>query len=69
MANWTTAYGAINEINLNLAALGGVGDATAADKTRWEGELKFLRALYYFDLVKSYAYIPTYVVAARTRVV
>jgi starch-binding outer membrane protein, SusD/RagB family len=67
MANWTAAYGAINEINLNLAAIGGVGDASAADKTRWEGELKFLRALYYFDLVKCYAYIPTYVVAAQDR--
>jgi hypothetical protein len=62
MNNWATAYGVINEINLTLAAVPGIGDATAADRQRWEGELKFLRALYYFDLVKNYSYIPTYVV-------
>ena len=55
---WTGSYGGINEINLTLAAIPGVGNATAADKARWEGELKFLRALYLFDLVKNYAYIP-----------
>jgi starch-binding outer membrane protein, SusD/RagB family len=65
MDNWTTAYGAINEINLVLGAIPNIGDATAADKTRWEGELKFLRALYYFDLAKNYAYVPTYVVASQ----
>ncbi len=67
MANWGTCYGAINEINLTLAAIPNVGDATAADKTRWEGEFKFLRALYYFDLVKNYAYIPTFVVAGQDK--
>jgi len=67
MNNWATAYGAINEINLTLDALGGIGDATGADKARWEGEFKFLRALYYFDLVKNYSYIPTYVVAGQDR--
>jgi len=67
MANWATSYGAVNEINLILAAIPGIGDATAADKARWEGELRFLRALYYFDLVKSYAYIPTYIVAAQNQ--
>jgi hypothetical protein len=65
MANWGTAYGAINEINLILDAIPNIGDA--ADKIRWEGELKFLRALYYFDLVKNYAYIPTYVVPAQDK--
>lgn len=64
---WGGSYGAINEINLTLAAAPAVGDATAADKTRWEGEFKFLRALYYFDLVKNYSYIPTYTVPAQDR--
>jgi len=67
MANWVTAYGAVNEINLILAAIPSVPDATAADKTRWEGELKFLRALYFFDLVKNYAYIPTFVVPGQDK--
>jgi starch-binding outer membrane protein, SusD/RagB family len=67
MANWTTAYGAINEINLILDAMPSIGEATSTDKNRWEGELKFLRALYYFDLAKNYAYIPTYIVDAQNR--
>lgn len=67
MANWTTAYGAINEINLILDAVPSVSEATSTDKLRWEGELKFLRALYYFDLAKNYAYIPTFVVPLQNR--
>lgn len=57
---WENSYAAINEANLVLDQVGrGVQGATAAQLTRWEGEAKFLRALYYFDLVKAYAYIPT----------
>lgn len=67
MANWGVAYNAINEINLNLKAIPALSDATDAEKKRWVGELSFLRALYYFDLVKNYAYIPTFVVDAQNR--
>jgi hypothetical protein len=67
LAHWTTSYGVINEININLATIPNIGDATAADKARYEGEQKFLRALYYFDLVKSYSYIPTFVVDNQNR--
>lgn len=67
MANWQTSYNAINEINLNLKAIPNIADATEAEKRRWIGELSFLRALYYFDLVKNYAYIPTFVVASQNR--
>ena len=64
---WNGSYGAINEINLTLAAFPAIGDATAAEKTRWEGELKFLRAFYLFDLVKNYAYIPTYIASGQDK--
>ncbi len=67
MANWSTSYGAVNECNLTLEAIPGVKDGTAADKARWEGEIRFLRALYFFDLVKNYAYIPTYVVTVQDK--
>lgn len=63
--NWGSSYSAINEINLTLAAVPNLG--SAAQKARWEGELRFLRALYYFDLVKNYAYIPTFVVNSQDR--
>jgi starch-binding outer membrane protein, SusD/RagB family len=56
---WQNSYTAINEINLILDGLSAVEGASDAQKARWEGEAKFLRALYYFDLVKVYSYIPT----------
>jgi hypothetical protein len=56
---WQNSYYAINEANLILAALDKVEGASAAQIARWEGEAKFLRGLYYFDLVKVYSYIPT----------
>jgi hypothetical protein len=61
---WSAAYIAINRINIVLEALPNIGDASDAQKTLWEGELKFLRALYHFDLVRTYAYIPGAVVAS-----
>ncbi len=67
MANWATAYLALNEINLILEALPNITDATDAEKKIYEGELKFLRALYHFDLVKNYAYIPTAMVPSQDR--
>jgi hypothetical protein len=64
---WQLSYEAINDINLILAAAPGIPDASGADKIRWEGELRFLRALYLFDLVKNYAYIPTYIAPGQDR--
>ena len=64
-ALWSGSYGGINEINLTLAAAPTIASATPATKARWEGELKFLRSLLMFDLVKNYAYIPTYTVPAQ----
>lgn len=66
-ALWTGSYAAINEINLILGAAPAAKGATPADQTRWEGELKFLRALYLFDLVKNYSYIPTFVVPSQDK--
>lgn len=56
---WANSYFAINEANLILDGLSNVQGASPAQLARWEGEAKFLRALYYFDLVKVYSYIPT----------
>ncbi|MBS9524864.1 RagB/SusD family nutrient uptake outer membrane protein [Litoribacter alkaliphilus] len=59
---WQNSYYAINEANLILDALAqGVEGATANQISAWEGEAKFLRALYFFDLVRAYSYIPTYI--------
>jgi len=59
---WQNSYFAINEANLILEGIAaGVPGASQGQLAQWEGEVRFLRALYYFDLVKVYAYIPTFV--------
>ncbi|WP_304518151.1 RagB/SusD family nutrient uptake outer membrane protein [Cecembia rubra] len=58
MANWGTAYFTINQINLVLKALGEV-ELPVAFRNRIRGEVLFLRALLYHDLVRVYAYDPT----------
>lgn len=61
---WQNNYFAINEANLILDGLSAVEGASEIQKARWEGEAKFLRGLYYFDLVKAYSYIPTAIIPA-----
>ena len=59
--HWANSYFAINELNLIIEAaptIQGVPAVTDATRNRWIGEAKFLRALYYFDLVRAYAYDP-----------
>ena len=63
---WNLSYQLINEINLIIDAANTV-QATATQKNNWIAEARFLRGLLYFELVKTYAYIPTAVVAAQDR--
>ncbi|AKQ44485.1 hypothetical protein TH63_00705 [Rufibacter radiotolerans] len=65
--HWATSYNAIQRINLVLEAVPALQDVavTQAAKDAYVGELKFLRALYHFDLVRSYAYIPGAVVTQK----
>jgi len=58
--HWQNSYYAINEANLIIDGIQeGVVGASANQLSTWEGEARFLRALYYFDLAKAYTYIPT----------
>jgi hypothetical protein len=58
MNNWAVAYATLNEINLLLEALPGVQGATPTFLDETEGQLRALRALIYFDLMRVYAYEP-----------
>ena len=62
-AGWSVYYTAINKANLVLQAL---PKSTFADakKVELEGELKFLRALLYFNLARIYCFEPKAIVAA-----
>jgi hypothetical protein len=67
---WAVSYSAINQINLTLEAIPALQVApavTTAEKALWEGQLYFLRGLYYFELMKAYAYTPGAIVASQDR--
>lgn len=51
-STWVAGYNAINSANNVLSAIAVVD---AANKNKYEGEAKFLRAAAYFELVKLYA--------------
>jgi starch-binding outer membrane protein, SusD/RagB family len=67
---WTNGFAAINQANLILDEIPKLDfnpAVTAAERARWEGQLYFLRALFMFDMVKVYSYIPGAVVDAQNR--
>jgi hypothetical protein len=55
---WENNYKGINYINTALMYLPKVADMTDAEKTSREGELRFMRAYFYFDLVQHFGPIP-----------
>lgn len=55
---WNTAYHAIYRINLVLSKIDGFTFTTNGLKDRMTGECKFLRAFYYFNLVRFYGAVP-----------
>jgi len=68
-SHWSACYNGINQANLILDVIPTVSAAgiTAADKSSWTAQLQFLRALYYFDLVKVYSYMPGVTVPAQDK--
>lgn len=64
---WQNAYLIINKCNGAIKYVDLVSDLSAARKKQVKAEALFLRAMAYFDLVKSYAYNPRFVVAAQDR--
>jgi tetratricopeptide (TPR) repeat protein len=67
--HWSACYNGINQANLILEAIptSTAPGVTAADKASWTAQLQFLRALYYFDLVKVYSYMPGTTVPAQDK--
>jgi starch-binding outer membrane protein, SusD/RagB family len=66
LGGWARYYIVINEINLVLKALPG-SSFTQVQKDGLEGEMKFLRALMYFNLSRIYAYEPKVLVALTNK--
>lgn len=68
LTHWQNSYAAINEINITLEAISVLNFTPAPAQTTvdsWNGQLKFLRALYYHDLLRGYAYDPGTEVSAQ----
>jgi starch-binding outer membrane protein, SusD/RagB family len=60
-ALWNGSYNAINQINSTLEAiptLQVIPALSPAEIALWQGQLHFLRGLYYFNLLNAYAYMP-----------
>jgi hypothetical protein len=55
---WENNYKGINRANTALMYLPKVNDMTDAEKHTREGELRFMRAYFYFDLVQHFGSIP-----------
>jgi hypothetical protein len=55
--SWTSMYSLINRANVVLAAIPQVS-MSATDAGQFEGELKFLRGLTYFNLVRTFGNVP-----------
>ena len=60
MGYWSTWYGAIRRVNQSISELKQYGQMAAADKTRLEAELRFMRGFLYFELVKRYKQVIIY---------
>jgi len=55
---WSPMYQGIRDCNIFLENIGGVPDVLEPERTRWIGEVKFLKAYYHFNLVRMYGPIP-----------
>jgi hypothetical protein len=57
---WNRCYSGIYRANLYLEKQDGIDWVTEGLKARYEGECKFLRAYFYWDLVRHYGWVPVF---------
>jgi hypothetical protein len=55
---WSRNFTGISRVNTMLAKLGDVPELTTDLKSRYTAEMQFLRAYYYFDLVREFGNVP-----------
>lgn len=55
---WYTAYIAINRVNYVIDALPRLTDLSQDDRTQYQAEAHFLRALHHFNLVRAFGGVP-----------
>ncbi len=57
-SHWTALYTPISRANLVLSVINGIKFASDSTKTQYIAEMKFLRALMYFQLVREFGGVP-----------
>ncbi len=57
-SHWTALYNPISRANLVLSVIGKIPFASEATRTQYIAELKFVRALMYFNLVSEFGDVP-----------
>lgn len=55
---WSSAYKSIRKTNVFFQQIAGVPNLSESDRNNLIGQVKFLRAFYYFELVKRYGGVP-----------
>jgi starch-binding outer membrane protein, SusD/RagB family len=55
---WSASYDGINRVNNVMAALPGIGDLTDDERSKYEGEALFMRALFHFNLLLYFGGVP-----------
>jgi len=58
MAHWSALYTPISRANIILSFIDSIPFASAATKAQYKGELKFIRAFMYFNLVREFGDVP-----------
>ncbi|HVW58972.1 MAG TPA: RagB/SusD family nutrient uptake outer membrane protein [Puia sp.] len=58
MQHWTALYTPIYRANIILSFIDSITFANAATKAQYKGELKFIRAFMYFNLVREFGDVP-----------
>lgn len=57
---WSSNFRGVNRCNIILSKLNNVPGLSTADKSRYTAESQFLRAHYYFDLVRLFGKVPLF---------
>jgi hypothetical protein len=63
---WNVNFQGVKQSNLLLSKIDGVPGLSDADKTRYTAEAEFLRAYYYFQLVKWFGNVPLFTTPQTT---
>lgn len=63
---WNSIYRSINRVNNVLDNINDISDITQEERDNYEGQMKFLRALHYYNLVRFFGGVPLRLTASTS---